>query len=145
MAKTRVKPPDGPVAEAFKAFPPPARNRLLALRRLIFETAAERPEVGPLTETLKWGEPAYLTEVSRTGSTIRLGWKAKAPERYAVYFNCQTDLVDRFRSQFGDALRFEGNRAIVLELAEPPPMELLALCVGAALTYHRDRRRARRG
>lgn len=144
MPKAKVTPPEGDVAEAFAAFPPAARKRLLALRRIIFEAAAERAGVGPLTETLKWGEPAYLTEASKSGSTIRLGWKAKAPDQYAMYVNCQTDLVDRFRDQFSDVLRFEGNRAIVLDVDKPLPTEALILCVAAALTYHRDKRALRR-
>lgn len=43
------------------------------MRRLIVATAAETSGVGPLTEMLKWGEPAYLTEATVSGSTIRLG------------------------------------------------------------------------
>ena len=31
------------------------------LRQLIFETAAATEVVGELEETLKWGEPSYLT------------------------------------------------------------------------------------
>lgn len=61
------------VAVAFAAFPDPVRVQLLEVRRLIFATAAETSGVGPLTETLKWGEPAYLTEATVSGSTIRLG------------------------------------------------------------------------
>jgi hypothetical protein len=47
---------------------------LLALRRVIFATAAATPGVGVLTETLKWGEPAHVTAETASGSTIRLGW-----------------------------------------------------------------------
>ena len=114
------------------------------MRRLIYQVAGETPGVGPLTETLKWGEPAYLTEASKSGSTIRLGWKPAAPGRYALYFNCRTDLVDRFRSEFGDLLRFEGNRAVILDIAAEPPVAALAGCLRAALTYHCDKRAAAR-
>ena len=40
-------------------------------------------------------------------------------------------------------LRFEGNRAIVFALGEPVDRPALALCMAAALTYHRDRKRQR--
>ena len=40
------------VAQAFKDSPAPARARLLALRELIFRTAAETPGVGEIDETL---------------------------------------------------------------------------------------------
>lgn len=131
-------PEPGPrVARAFEAFPPAVRPKLLALRRLIFETAESTEGVGPITETLKWGEPAYLTEASGAGTTIRLGWKAAAPTRYALYLHCRTSLVDDFRALFPDALSFEGNRAIVFEQSDPLPREPLALCIAMALTYHR--------
>ncbi|SFK35548.1 protein of unknown function (DU1801) [Mesorhizobium albiziae] len=128
------------VAAVFDACPAAARERLLALRRLIFDTAATTDGVGPLTETLKWGEPAYLTEVSRSGSTIRLGWKASRPQQCAVYFNCKTTLVDTFRSLFPEELVFEGNRAILLDLSTPLPEMPLALCFSMAMTYRREKR-----
>jgi hypothetical protein len=128
------------VATAFAAYPAEAREKLFALRALVFATAAATPGVGEIEETLKWGEPAYLTPRSKSGSTIRMAWKASAPTRYALYFNCQTDLVESFRATFASVLRFEGNRAIVMELSEAPPMDVLALCIKAALTYHRRHR-----
>jgi hypothetical protein len=116
----------------------------MALRRLIFETAAAIEGVGPITETLKWREPAYLTEASKSGSTIRIGWKKSAPSRYALYFHCQTHLVETFRAQFPDLFVFEGNRAIVFEETDAVPVAPLAMCIAAALTYHRDKKSAPR-
>ena len=130
---------DPGVAEAFAAAPPALRPRLLALRDLIFETAAATEGVGPLTETLKWGEPAYLTEASRSGTTLRIGWKPAQPTQYGLYVHCQTNLVDSFRSLFPDELRFQGNRAILFDRAEDLPREPLALCIAMALTYHRKK------
>jgi hypothetical protein len=127
---------DAQVADVIASFPAAARERLLAVRALIFE-AAEAERVGPLTETLKWGEPAYLTERSRAGSTIRLGWKPASPQTIAIYFNCKTTLVESFRATLGDALSFEANRAVLLDLSRPLPAEAVRLCVAAALTYHR--------
>jgi hypothetical protein len=82
--------PDPSVGETFAAFPPSVRKKILALRRLIFETADATEGVGPITETLKWGQPSHLIEASRSGTTIRLGWKASAPTQYAMYVHCQT-------------------------------------------------------
>ena len=112
----------------------------MALRKLILETAASTEGVGPLTETLKWGEPAYLTAASKSGSTIRIGWKKSAPTRYGIYFTCHTNLVDTFRALFPDDLNFEGNRAIVFDESETVPAESLAICIAAALTYHRSKK-----
>jgi Domain of unknown function (DU1801) len=111
----------------------------MALRELIFRTAAATDGVGKLEETLKWGEPAYLTSQSGSGSTIRIGWKASKPAEYALYFNCQTSLVETFRTLFPTGFRFEGRRAIVFTADEAVPADALAFCIAAALTYHRRR------
>ncbi len=132
------------VSAAFGAAPAAVRPGMLILRELIFETADAIEGVGPLTETLKWGEPAYLTEASKSGSTIRIGWKKAMPTRYALYFNCNTSLVETFRAQFGDNLTFEGNRAIVFDKNDPLPTEIVASCIASALTYHRDKKAAAR-
>lgn len=109
---------------------------MLSLRELIFETAAKTDGVGELQESLRWGEPAYLTTQSKSGTTIRIDWKAKAPDQYAMYFHCQTGLVDSFRSMFPTSFRFEGNRALIFGVAEKPPTDALEFCIEAALTYH---------
>lgn len=125
------------IAQALSRHPDPVRSRLLDIRRMIFLVGAQTRGVGPLTETLKWGEPAYLTEVTRSGSTIRLGAPRSAPERCAVLFNCRTTLVETFRAHFSGDFAFEGNRALLLPVAGPLPDEPLTLCLRAALTYHR--------
>lgn len=124
------------VAAVFSSYPPAMRRRLLALRRLIFDTAAKTPGVGPLEESLRWGEPAYLTRESKSGSTIRIAWKPSAPEQYAIYFHCQTNLVATFRRRFGAKLRCEGNRAIVFLAKERVPVKELRRCIAMALTHH---------
>lgn len=140
--EARLVPPAMPaaVAEAFDAFPEGVRGQLLRLRQLVFETAATTDGVGPLSETLRWGEPSYLTEASRSGSIVRLGLH-KPSGAGAVLFHCQTQLVADFRLQFPERLRFEGNRAIVLEPEAELPEAELAACLAQALTYHARRRR----
>ncbi len=124
------------VAQVFKAWPPQARSKLMALRKLILATARNTPGVGVIEETLKWGEPAYLTVQSRSGSTVRLGWKPVRPDQVAMYFNCQTHLISSFRTLFPGEFNYEGNRAIVWSLDEVVAMDALAVCLAAALTYH---------
>lgn len=140
-----VQPPEPPaaVATAFAAHPEPVRERLLAVRALIFDTAAKTDGVGQLTETLKWGEPAYLTEKTRSGTTIRLGVSKDAPGDCAMFVNCQTTLVDDFRAHFADALAFEGTRGVIVPVADPMPTDALAFVIGAALTYHANKTRSR--
>lgn len=130
---------DEEVLQAFLAFPPAMQPKLMALRELIFATAATTLGVGEIEETLKWGEPAYLTSQSKSGSTIRLGWKKAQPACYAMYFICHTNLVARFRMMFPTQLQFEGDRAIIFAENDPVPTAALATCIAAALTYHREK------
>jgi hypothetical protein len=123
------------VAAKFEAYPPVVRRKLLALRELVFRTARSHPEIGELEETLKWGEPAYVTK-NGAGSTVRMDWKAKTPNRYAMYFHCQTNLVESFRSMFPNDFRFEGNRALLFAVEERVPLDALSVCIAASLTYH---------
>ena len=124
------------VQAVFDSYPPQLRKALLALRQLIITTAVNTPGVGALEETLKWGEPAYLTTQSKSGSTLRIDRK-KNQDRYAIYFNCNTTLVDTFRSLFPHSFTFEGNRAMVFAAEDALPTEDLAFCIAMALTYHR--------
>lgn len=131
---------DPNVEAKFDSYPPKARTALSTLREWVFSTAAETDGVEGVEETLKWGEPAYLT-TNRAGTTVRMDYKAKAPDQVALYFHCQTGLVDGFRNVYGDLLTFEGNRAVVLPLGDPMPEAALRECIRAALTHHLRKRR----
>jgi hypothetical protein len=126
---------DPAVDAAFGAYPKALRTRLLALRRLIFETAATTEGVGELEETLKWGQPSYLTPDTGSGSTIRLG--EAGPNQYALYVHCQTDLVATFRELYPKQLTYGGNRSIIFDADDDVPEPELRHCVALALTYHR--------
>lgn len=120
----------------YAQFPPPARRVLLQLRDLIYTTAASDARIGPLEETLKWGEPAFLTPTTKSGTTVRCAWKAKHPDDVALYVHCQTRLIETFRTLYAGDLRFEGNRAILFAIAQPLPEDALTRMIHAALTYH---------
>ncbi len=127
--------PPPEVAAAFAGYPADARSGLLALRQLIFEQAADLPEVGPLTEALRWGQPAYLTEVTHSGSTLRLGVPKSGG--FALYAHCQTSLIADLALVAGGALRFEGNRAVLFPPGATVPSDLIGLLIRRALTWHR--------
>ncbi|TPQ28836.1 hypothetical protein C2U70_28970 [Bradyrhizobium guangdongense] len=131
------------VNRAFDAYPAPIRRRLLEVRNLIFATAKAHDAVGNLTETLKWGEPAYLTEDTGSGSTIRLGRVKGADAHAAVLFNCKTTLIETFRERFADEFEYRDNRALLLKVSGALPKRPLAICLSLALTYHLDRRSKR--
>lgn len=124
------------VAEVFQSYPHAAREKLFALREIIFDVAATTPGVGALDESLKWGEPAYSTAATKSGSTVRIAWKHARPAQYAMYFNCQTTLVDAFKTMFPTAFKFAGNRALVFDEHADVPAEALRICIEMALTYH---------
>lgn len=126
------------ITAAFQCFSPKHRPIMATLRGLIFDVATADPRVGALEETLRWGEPAYLTTQTKAGSTIRLGVD-KASALPALFFNCNTTLVEDFRSQFDGVLTFSKNRAILVEPAAFDPIPL-RLCIAAALTYHLRRK-----
>ena len=144
MGTPKRSSPPPEVAEVFEQYPARARKRLLEIRRLVLSAASGHTVVGQLTETLKWGEPAYLTEQSRTGSTLRLGWKASAPDEVVMYFNCQTSIVDTIRTRFPE-LRTGGNRSVHFDIDAPLPTNEVVQCIEMALLYHRRKRGASRG
>jgi len=127
------------VEAAFAEMSGPLRAHLLEIRALIFGVAQDCG-VGPLTETLKWGQPAYLTQASKAGTTIRLGQHKGHPGDAALFVNCQTSLIDEFGSLFADELRFEGNRAVLVRLENALPKSQLGSCIRLALTYHRRKK-----
>ncbi len=134
---------DPAVEGIFAAYPPPLKARLLALRRLIFDTAAATEGVGALEETLKWGQPSYLTAETKSGSTIRIDRVKSSADRYALYFHCQTDLVATFRELYPKQLTYAGNRAIIFDANDDIPKAALRHCLGLALTYHLNKRKSR--
>ena len=124
---------DDAVGAVFAGYPDPARMRLLALRDMIFETAAETPAVGRVEETLKWGQPAYLTPDSKSGSTLRLGIPKSGG--YAIFAHCQTSIISDFAQLFPGEFRFDGNRGALFRDDEAPDPRL-RLLIRSGLTYH---------
>lgn len=121
------------VNEVFANYPEEVRERMQFLRELVIETAEETEGVDELEETLKWGEPSFVT---KKGSTLRMDWKEKTPGQYAMYFQCTSRLVDTFRLVFGHTFQYEGNRAIVFQLHQSISVPAVKKCIKASLTYH---------
>ena len=134
---------DPKVEAAFDVFPPEVRKTLMRLRKLIFDVAYETEGVGKLEETLKWGQPSYLTKKSKSGSTIRIGREKKTEGDYAIYFKCQTSLVATFKELYKNKFRYEGNRAILFSVSDKIPVRELSHCIAMALTYHINKKKQR--
>jgi Domain of unknown function (DU1801) len=126
---------DSGVASVFKAYPPGIRAKLMALRELVFDTAEKTTGVGRLTETLKWGQPSYLTKETGSGTTVRID-RLKTGDGYAAYFHCQSGLVQQFRELYPDTFKYAGKRAIVFDSSDRVPAKELRHCLALALTHH---------
>ena len=109
------------------------------LRTLIQQAAAETEGVGPLEETLKWGEVSYLTSASWSGTTVRIG-RDKTTDSPALYVNCQTDLLSRYRTLYPDAFVYQGDRGVLI--GDAPDEAALKHMIALALTYHASKKRS---
>ncbi len=121
------------VVEKFNSYPEEVKVKMENLRNIILECADELDSVKEVVETLKWGEPSYL---SKNGSTLRIDWKERAPEQVSMYFNCNSRLVPTFKAVFGDLFKYEKDRAIHFDLGEEIPKPELKRCIKMALQYH---------
>jgi len=132
---------DPAVASVFKACPPAVRRRLMALRALVFDVAAKTKGVGPLTEALKWGQPSYLTQETGSGTTVRID-RLKKSDGYAIYFHCQSGLIETFRELYPDTFRIEGKRALLFDTDARVPARELRHCIALALTHHARKKKS---
>ena len=120
------------VDNTFMEYPVQYRKRLLELRELIFETGDRIDKTNKIEESLKWGQPSYTC---KGASPIRIDRFEK--DKIAMFFHCQTTLVETFRKLFANDLVFSKNRAIVLDPKKELPVEELKICIEMALTYHK--------
>jgi hypothetical protein len=132
MGKLKLK-TSPKVDKIFADYPDKVRDKMQYLRALVIETAKEEG-IDELEETLRWGEPSFIT---KNGSTLRMDWKEKSPDQYAMYFQCTSRLVDTFRMVFDRTFQYEGSRAIVFQLNQKIPELELKECIKASLRYHK--------
>lgn len=127
------------VDAAFSAFDPQVRDLLMQCRTLVFDTAAEVDGVGQITETLKWGQPSYLTQTTAAGSTIRLAMAAPesgtAAPCPALYVHCATDLIEQFKTFYPNTFEYQGKRALIITRDIGSVTAELRHCIALALTY----------
>lgn len=74
------------VKQVITNYPKEAQNRIWELRELIFQAAEELDEITEVEETLKWGEPSYLTKYGGTfhfegDREIRFDLEQEIPEK----------------------------------------------------------------
>jgi Domain of unknown function (DU1801) len=140
MVKNSVIPRNKEVAAVFDSYPQNVKTKLLFLRQLIFDTAALIEGIGEIEETLKWGEPSYLTPKSKSGSTIRVAWKESQKDQYSIFFKCTANLVPAFKDRYPKKFKYGGDRSIDFKLGDKVPKKELKQCIAMALTYHRNKK-----
>jgi hypothetical protein len=131
------------VKAVFASYDSKLRDRLLICRDLVFQVAAAHELIGPVTETLKWGQPSYLTEATGAGTSLRLGKDGSS--KPAVFVHCATDLIDQFRTFYPDTFSYQGKRALIIEGEIAAAEDELRHCIGLTLTYKLRKKRAHRG
>jgi hypothetical protein len=125
---------DKEFTEKMNSYPENIQEKMQNLRKLVHESAEELDSKFTLNESLKWNEPSYI---SKDGSTLRMDWKTKNPNQYAMYFQCSTRLVETFRIVYKNIFKFEGNRAILFDLDEKILESELNDCIKATVNYHK--------
>ena len=121
---------DPRVKVKFNNYPRHVKTKMTRLRELVLKTANDIDGLEQLEETLKWGEPSYLTKFG-------IDWKAKNPAQFAIFFKCTSLLVPTFKKIYKDTFTFEKNRAIVFSLDDSLPEKEITHCISLALTYHK--------
>ncbi|MEM6758372.1 MAG: DUF1801 domain-containing protein [Pseudomonadota bacterium] len=112
------------------------RRTARQLRAMCWDVA-QRDNIGALSETLKWGEPAWRPVAPRTGSTLRIGWKEATPDRLNLYLNCKTDLAFRLVSDLPEVFDGNSRRVIWCDVMRALPDAALAHVARTTFTYHR--------
>ena len=132
------------VERVFQSYPSEIKEKLLGLRELVFHVAEKTNGVGELTETLKWGQPSYLTLSSGSGSTMRIDClktkQGDCLDKYAIFFHCQTNLIETFKVLFPTQFTYQGNRSIVFDLNDKILIKELSYCIELGLTYHLNKK-----
>lgn len=127
------------VKTTYDAYPPAARLFLLNIRELVFTLATQSDEVGQVTETLKWGNPSYLTHSPKSGTPLRLTWLSKSPFDCALSVHCQTIMLEEFKQAYPEC-RYDGRRSLLLDYRQPMPTNTVSDFIRMALTYHARKR-----
>jgi len=123
----------------FDRYAPGVRDGLRTLRGIIFDVAEEE-NAGPLEETLKWGQPSYLTSRTKSGTTIRIDGDKTDDKTFALFVSCNTSLVEGWRERF-DGFAFGGNRSVQFRAGDDLARPELRTMIAEALTYHRRKKK----
>lgn len=134
------------IESIFNSYSDNSRKQLLTIREIIFDVAKRDKDIKGVFEEVRWGQPSYITNQTKSGSTIRLGVFEK--DKIAVFFHCKTTLIERFRVIYGDKLEFSKNRAIIIDPKKKiscDVMDAISHCIQMSLRYNIDKQRLKKG
>lgn len=97
------------------------------------------PIVNSEVEAVFNSHPAPVREGLLELRQLVLETAEDTPGDYAMYFICNTNLVNTFEDMFGDVFTYEPNRALIFNIGGEIPRNELRQCISMALTYHRDK------
>jgi len=123
------------VQTIYDSYPVKIRRNLLKVREIIYSVALENEEIGAIEETLKWGEPSYLTHSPKSGTTIRLGTVKNSKTEFSISVHCQTSLISDFKILHPE-LNYEKNRSLIFSTDTAVPFQTIRLFIYLALRYH---------
>ena len=119
-------------------WPNAAAAQFTDLRYLILR-AAQDAQAGPISESLKWSEPAWRPTRPRQGCTLRAAWSPKSPDRFGLFVDCKTTLAETMRSLYPADFTYEGNRALYLPLGSKVPPQAIDHLARLTFCYHQKR------
>tara|TARA_R110002094_G_scaffold23868_14_gene36157 strand:- start:1518 stop:1952 length:435 start_codon:yes stop_codon:yes gene_type:complete len=129
-----------PLLSRISRWSEPAQQKLWHCRAM-FHEIAEKAGVGALDETLKWGQPSWRPTKPRTGSTLRMDWNPKFPDRLSLFVDCKTDLAARMQTLYPDLPENDGQRHLAIDLYAPLPEQAITHLADMTFTYHRTKAR----
>lgn len=127
------------VQTVFDACTAPVRQGLVTLRGLVFAQADRMPQIGPVTEALRWGEPAFLTLQTGAACSLRIGPVRRGG--FGLFVHCKSGLIPAFQAGLGSGLRFDGTRAVLFETAAAINAAQISLLIEGALGFHLAKKR----
>lgn len=122
------------VKAAYDAFGQKQRVIALILRELVFEVAMDTPQAGEVEETLKWGQPSFITPKTKSGSTLRIGVTKSGDT--GLYAHCGTSIISDYAATFPGDDRIDGNRGVLFSTADDIAKDRLRHLIRHGLTYH---------
>jgi len=130
-----------PILDCIARWPDATQVHFSDLRRIAHDVA-HAADIGHLSESLKWGQPAWRPARLRIGSTLRVDWSPAAPDRLMAFVDCKTDLAAQMSTRFPGQFHNDGRRALAFDLDVPVDRDAVWQLAHLTFTYHRTKRRS---